>query len=244
MPCILMAYVTAPLGWDGWFIDGAGAVISVTIKIAEHVASWPYSIIYLPAMPPWVLTMIVLGGLWFYLWRKNWRYVGLLPMAFGAFYMFYVPQPDVMISSDGKEWAARLDDGRLAVSNLDRDAFTVDQWQERLGNIPTVDVFQLDPATAQLRCDDMGCVYHHGRHVIAFPTMDAALLEDCEHADMVVASVVVKQCGAAHVIDEPQFWFQGAHALFFDKDRIKVVAVRARRGERPWSPGWKSVVSY
>jgi competence protein ComEC len=38
MPCILMAYITAPLGLDGWFIDGAGGGIWITIKIAEMVA--------------------------------------------------------------------------------------------------------------------------------------------------------------------------------------------------------------
>ena len=51
MPCILMAYITAPLGLDGWFIDGAGAGMDLTISIAETVAAWPYSIFYLPAMP-------------------------------------------------------------------------------------------------------------------------------------------------------------------------------------------------
>jgi competence protein ComEC len=239
MPCILMAYITVPFGLDGWFIDGAGAGIAVTIRIAEKVASWPYSIIYLPAMPPYVLVMIVLGGLWFCLWRKNWRYWGLVPVAIGAFYMFYTPQPDVMISSDGREWAAKLDDGRLAVSNLDHDAFSVDQWQQRLGNIPTVDVFQLDPNEAQLRCDDAGCVYHHGSYVMAFPIMDVALLEDCEQADIVVAAVGVKKCRSAYVLDEPEFWFHGAHTIRFYKNGIKIEAVRAKRGMRPWSPGWK-----
>lgn len=240
MPCILAAYVTAPFGLDGWFIDGAGKGIDVTIRIAETVAGWPYSIIYLPAMPAWVLSMIVLGGLWFCLWKKRWRYFGLLPVALGAFYMFYTPLPDVMISSDGKEWAARLDDGRLAVSNLDHEAFTVTQWQQRLGNIPTVDVFQLSPDEKQLRCDDLGCVYHHGDQIVTFSEMDTALLEDCNRADIVVAPVVAKDCAAKHVIDEPQFWFQGAHVIYFYKDRIKILAVREKRAQRPWSPGWKA----
>lgn len=239
MPCILMAYITAPMGWDGWFIDSAGAGIDVTIRIAETVANWPYSIIYLPAMPPAVLVMIVLGGLWFCLWRKDWRYLGLLPVVVGAFYMFYTPQPDVMISSDGKEWAARLNDGRLVVSNLDHDAFAVEQWQQRIGNIPAIDVNELNPNDTQLRCDDGGCVYRRDNHILAFPTMDAALLEDCEQADIVVASVAVKQCAATTVLDEPQFWFHGAHALYFYKDGIKIEHVRDRRGARPWSPGWK-----
>ena len=120
MPCILMAYLTAPFGLDGWFIDGAGAGIALTIKIALTVASWPFSIFYLPAMPAFVLVMIVLGGLWLCLWQKRWRYLGLIPILIGAFYPFYTPKPDIMIAPDASEWAARLDDGTLAVSNLDR----------------------------------------------------------------------------------------------------------------------------
>ncbi len=154
-------------------------------------------------MPSYVLVMIVTGGVWFCLWRKRWRFLGLLPVALGAFYMFATPQPDVMISSDGKEWAAKLDDGRLAVLNLDHDAFVVEQWQQRLGNIPTVDVFQLNPNDKQVRCDDARCVYRHGDHIVAFPILDVALLEDCERADIVVADVVVKDCAAKHVLDEP-----------------------------------------
>ena len=110
MPCILIAYVTAPFHLDGWFIDGAGAGIALTIKIAQIVASWPLSIIYLPAMPTYVLIMITFGGLWLCLMRQRWRYLGLAPILMGACYMLYTPQPDFMITADGLEWAARLAD--------------------------------------------------------------------------------------------------------------------------------------
>ncbi len=238
MPCILMAYITVPFGLDGWFIDGAGAGIAVTIKIAEQVASWPYSIIYLPAMSSFVLVMTVFGGLWLCLWKRRWRYLGLVPIAMAAFYPLYAPQPDFMVAPDGKEWAARLDDGRLAVSNLDHDAFAVEQWRQRLGNIPTVDVYELAPSENQLRCDDAGCIYHHGKYTIAMPILESATLEDCEKADIIVAPFLVRDCRAATVIDEPEFWHHGAHAIYFTRDKMRVEYVRERRGERPWSVGW------
>jgi competence protein ComEC len=240
MPCILMAYLTAPFGLDGWFIDGAGAGIALTIKIALTVASWPFSIFYLPAMPAFVLVMIVLGGLWLCLWQKRWRYLGLIPILIGAFYPFYTPKPDIMIAPDASEWAARLDDGTLAVSNLDRATFITSQWQQRLGNVPVVDVTALPPSETQLRCDEAGCVYRHGTYSVALPELPAAVREDCAHAAVVIAPVVIHDCAAPVVIDEPLFWRHGAMTLIFAGDTVHIAHARARRGERPWSPGWKN----
>ncbi len=238
MPCILMAYITAPFSLDGIFIDGAGAGISFTIKIAETVASWPYSIIYLKAMPGIALGLIVVGGLWLCLWRKKWRWLGLAPILVGGCYGFYTTYPDFMASPDGKQWAARLEDGRLAVSNLDHGDFITEQWQERLGNIETVDVRDLPDIENQLRCDKMGCVYRHGTHVLALPRLEIAALEDCEHADVVVAPYLINACAAKNVIDDRSFWNHGAHTISFDGDAMRINYSRERRGLRPWSPGY------
>ena len=238
MPCILMAYILAPFECDGWFIDAAGAGISITIKIAETVAHWPYSIVYLPAMPWQALVVIVFGGLWLCIWRRRWRWFGLLPVLAGMLYPLYAAQPDVMVSPDGKDWAVRLDDGRLAVSNLDHDAFVYTQWQQRLGNPMLVDSSAMTASDKQLRCDEMGCVYRLGENRVAFPAIDAANLEDCEQSTAVVSTVMVRNCAAHEVIDEPAFWNHGAHAIYGDGNGLRVKYSRPRRAMRPWSPGW------
>ena len=239
MPNILLAYLTAPLNWDGPFISAAGGGIWLTIKIATYVASWPYSIFYLPAMPVAALVLIVFGGLWLFLWRQNWRWLGLLPILIGAGYALYTPKLDLMIAPDGTEWAARLKDGRLAVSNLDKDAFAVEQWQQRLGNPPTVDVSDLRADDPAIRCDEFGCVYRHAAHIIALPTVESAALEDCTQADIVITPFLIHNCAAKTVLDEPQFWYHGAQAVTFDGDTMRITHSRERRGERPWSPGWR-----
>ncbi|MDR3448458.1 MAG: ComEC/Rec2 family competence protein [Alphaproteobacteria bacterium] len=235
MPMILMAYIAAPFGWDGPFIDAAGAGVAVTIRIATTVAGWPHSIFYWPAMPGYVLVMIVLGGLWLCLWRLRWRWLGLVPVIFGMMYPLYTPVPDFFVTADGMEWAARLDDGRLAVSNLDHDKFAYTQWQQRLGNVPLVDVSEIQ---GQVRCDEAGCVYRKGPHSVAMPGTEAAALEDCGQAEIVVAPVAIKDCGARYVIDDPALWFYGAQAIYFDGADVRIETARAGRGVRPWSVGW------
>ena len=238
MPCILMAYLTAPFGLDGWFLTGAGWGVGVTIWIAQTVAAWPYSIFYLPVMPSGALIAVVLGTLWLCLWQRRWRWLGLLPILLGAAYPVYTPLPDIIVSPDGKEWAAKLDDGRFAVNNLDREKFIVTQWQQRLGNVTTVDVTALPSSEAQVRCDDIGCVYRHGSHIIAFPIFESAALEDCEQADIVIAPFLIRDCAATTVLGEPDFWRHGAHTLYFHSDKVDVRHVRERRGERPWDEGY------
>lgn len=265
MPCILMAYILVPFNLDGWFLDAAGAGIDLTIKIALEVTSWPFSIIYLPAMPWQALAAASFGGLWLCIWKRSWRWWGLIPIFISCFYPLYTPKPDVMIAPNGKVWAARLDDGRLAVSNLDRDTFIYTQWQQRLGMPELVDVFELQdnsmaearlreggeatvPQSSraqnnQLRCDNAGCIYNLGTHKIAFPELNGAALEDCEMADVVIAPFVIKDCSSAQssrakIIDEPEFWFHGSHAIYKNGDGLRIEEDRPRRALRPWSVGW------
>jgi competence protein ComEC len=237
MPAIIFAYLTAPFGCDGPFIDAAGAGVALTIRIATTVAAWPHSIFYWPAMPGGALIAIVLGGLWLCIWREKWRYAGLLPILIGMLYPLYMPLPDFFITPDGHEWAARLDDGRLAVSNLDHDKFAVTQWQQRLGNAPLIDVLQV-PDNPQIRCDDAGCIYRKDGYILAMPILEPAALEDCQQADTVIAPFVIKDCAAKYKIDDPDLWFHGAHAIYFENGKIKIESARTHRGARPWSVGW------
>ncbi len=237
MPSIIFAYLTAPFGCDGIFIDAAGAGVALTIRIATTVAGWPHSIFYWPAMPGWVLIVIVLGGLWLCIWERRWRYLGLLPVLLGMLYPFYTPQPDFFVSPDGREWAARMDDGRLAVSNLDHDKFAVTQWQQRLGNVPLIDVLEL-PDNPQMRCDKAGCVYRKGPHIVAMPIAEPATLEDCTHADIVIAPFAIHDCVAPHLIDAQALQKGGAYTIYFTAKTTGIDSARTSPGARPWSVGW------
>jgi competence protein ComEC len=238
MPSILLAYLTAPLGYDGIFIDAAGLGVALTIRIATTVSAWPHSIFYCPAMPDFALIAIVLGGLWLCLWREKWRYTGLLPILIGMIYPLYTPHPDFFVSPNGKAWASVLDDGRLAVSNVKREKFAVTQWRERLGNVDMIDAKALPPDTRQIRCDDQGCVARRKGTLIAMPIAETAALEDCDHADIVIASFAIRSC-AAKSIDREALDAHGAYAVTFDGNKPRIEFSRKGKGARPWSVGWR-----
>jgi len=268
MPNILLAYLAAPFGWDEAFIVAASWGVAALIAMAQQVAAWPYALLRLPAMPDAAFLAIVCGFLWLCLWRRRWRYAGALPVIIGLAYPLYTAQPDVFIAEDGKQWIARLDDGRFAAASLRREKFVLAQWQQRVGGVALVDAHDLNateaaapeddepdddasvaasPAPAavptNLRCDALGCVYRHGAHSVAFATQPEATLEDCASATVVVAQIPLPDCAVAIVIDETARRRHGAYSLNFRNDVINVAFTRARRGARPWSAGWGQALS-
>ncbi|MDD3029746.1 MAG: ComEC/Rec2 family competence protein [Alphaproteobacteria bacterium] len=237
MPFTVLAYATAPWNMDGFFIDMAGLGNAATIRIAETVAAWPRSILYWPAMPGFVLAGITLGGLWLCLWRRSWRFWGLVPVILGMLYPLYTPRPSFFAAPDGNTWGAVLDDGRLAVPNAKKQRFILDQWRERLGNVPLVDAKALPSDHPQVSCDAMGCLYRHGAFAIAMPAQENAAIDDCLNADLVVAPFPIAGCNA-RVLDATDFATHGAHALFFKNGKPDIAYAYERPGLRPWSVGW------
>lgn len=237
MPFTIMAYVTAPFEADGFFIDLAGAGNAAVLRIATTVAAWPYALFHWPAMPSYALVAIVLGGLWLCLWQKKWRIWGLLPIAIGLLYPLYTRTPDFFVSPNGKAWAAKLEDGRLAVSSSKREKFTISQWRQRLGNVDIIDAGILPPDHREIRCDPEGCVYRKNEQIVAMPLVASAAAEDCKRADIVVAPFVINECSASRVIDQNALHRHGAHALYFKNGHVEVSVSRPEKGQRPWSHG-------
>ena len=133
----------------------------------------------------------------------------------------------------------RLDDGRLAASNIKHDKFAVIQWQQRLGNVPITDVAALPDDDPHLRCDEEGCVYRKDPLILAMPLVESAALEDCAHASIVIAHFPIAPCGADKVIDQMALEQHGAAALYFTSGKPRLVFSHKTRGARPWSPGWR-----
>ncbi len=238
MPAILLAWLTAPFGADGIFIDAAGVGTALTIRIATTVAAWPHAVFYVPAMPALALIAVTLGGVWLCLWKERWRYIGFLPIVIGLLYPLYTRTPDFFVSSDGA-WAAKQADGRLATLNVKREKFALTQWQERLGRVDAVDASALPEDTQDLRCDTLGCVYRHKDVILAMPTKEIAALEDCAHAAFVIAPFEIRSCAAPHLIDASFLKTHGSTTLFFTESGVEIDTTHTHAAERPWSVGWK-----
>jgi len=247
MPCLLLTYIFAPLGLAGWFIDGAGWGVQAIIWIAEKVAAWPYAQFFAPPMPLWAFLFFVGGGLWLCLWRGRWRFWGAVPLVLAFIYPLTVTLPSVFIAPEGGVWAVRLADGHMAVFGKRKENFTTSQWRQRLLN-PEMLYFtkrRLPALGEELSCKDSVCLFADKSFTARFVLKEAsperteqACKEDGATA-LIAPFAVLLGCKAPIVIDKSALEKHGAHTITLTDQGPKIETVRAKRGERPWSVGWK-----
>ncbi len=224
MPLGLEALALAPMGWG----------IDVVIAVARTVAGWPGSVVLLPAMPSAALVLAAAGGLWLCLWRRRWRWLGLLAFAAGLASAGLTRTPDVLVDGKAKLFAVRTADGGLAISSRRTARYTGDIWLRRNGQAGARPWSGDGPG---LRCDAIACIYRSAGRVVALVRDGRALAEDCRVADVVVSAVPMRRyCASARVaIDRVDLACAGTHALYLEESGVRIETVAARRGDRPWS---------
>ena len=145
-----------------------------------------------------------------------------------------VPQPDILISTDGRNIGVRGQDGRLHFLRAGKDAFLVKEWLAADADARTPSDASL---TEGVSCDEAGCVTQGARGAfVALTLRPEALADDCERAALVVTARQAPVDCAASVIDGERLRRQGAMALRRSREGFAVDAVKPRGIDRPWSP--------
>jgi competence protein ComEC len=233
MPMAATGVVLMPLGLEAWPLKAMGWGVHAMTAIAHGVAGLPGAATLVRAWPASALIALVLGGLWIALWQKPWRWFGFVPMALGCAVIAASAPPDLFIARGLDAVAVRAPDGRLVILGPRPDDYTARQWLARDGDRRT-------PAQAQKaqRCDDMGCVTagKDGR-LVALTLRAGGALDDCAHAQIVIAAVALGQgCrGPVLALDRIGLARGGAASVTFGPGGAKVETVAASRGNRPWS---------
>ncbi len=238
MPWAVLATLLMPLGLEGPALSAMGWGIDAVLWVAASVSAWPGAVRHVPAMPLAGLVLVALGGFWLSLWRHRWRYLGLPAVVAGVVTIPLAPGPDIIVSGDARLMAARLSDGRLSLSDPNRDRFRARIWLERNGQSgaepwPTAG----RTSDAVLSCDAIGCAYRHSGLEIALLRNGDALDEECRRADVIVSAVPVRtRCPAPKlVIDRFDLWGNGATALWVGEGEVRLRTVAETQGNRPWS---------
>jgi competence protein ComEC len=240
MPWAVAAFVLLPFGLERWALVPMGWGAEGIVAIAREVSSWDGAVALWPAMPMWGLVAATIGGLWLCLWQTRWRMAGLPLVVLGLVSMTFDRTPDILVSGDARLIAVRGADGMLQLSSARAGRIARETWLRRAGQSETPELWPRAGRSADgaLTCDSASCLYTARERAVAFVQHASALAEDCRHADIVIASVPVRRrCGSADlVIDRFALWRNGGHAIWLERDAIRVESVRAARGERPWVP--------
>jgi competence protein ComEC len=130
----------------------------------------------------------------------------------------------------------RLDDGRLAISPWERDAWITEQWLQSAGQAAAAPWPADGVPAGGLACDALGCILERDHRRIALARRPEALEEDCRSADLVISYPRLESCpvGGAPLIGPQALRHAQGLAVWIGRDRIETLGVRAARGARPW----------
>lgn len=236
MPSALLAFIAMPFGLEGIPLWVAGKGIAAIVVVADTVAAWPGAITAVPALPPNVLALLVVGGLWMALWRSRMRWAGLLGPVVGVALATTMPYPDILIDRQAELVAVRDVQGKLVLSSSRRAAFVADSWLRRDADLRS----QRQASGGLFRCDADGCVADHaGLGLIAAPDTWRGVVEDCDEADILVAEIYTPvSCRAPVIIDRGALTRRGAHAVFAPLDQSLPPRIETAcdvTGIRPWT---------
>jgi competence protein ComEC len=237
MPAGLLGLVAMPFGFDGVFWALMGVGIDWMIAVTQWVAALPGAVGRVPAFGIGPLMAASLGIILLGLLRTPLRWSGAVLVLAAALWAARVPQPDILISADGRNVGVRGGDGRLHLMHAtkgSRDAFLLKEWLAADADARTAADASL---TSGVSCDDLGCVMQSaGAALVAQAFKAEALTDDCERAAIIVTLRQAPASCAASVIDADRLRRQGAMALRRGREGFVVEAAKPRGIDRPWSP--------
>jgi competence protein ComEC len=238
MPAAALAVFLMPFGLDEWPLRALGAGIDIMLVIGRWVSALPGAVSVMPAWPVAALTLISLGGLWLGLWRRGWRWLGVMPLLLGIALASSGRPPDLLIARDGQTMAFRSPGGALKLFRPASDKYAATEWLKRDG-----DAHQPDDAIATredgVRCDALGCIARMASGAIVANVLRIeAAAEDCAKATIVVSVVPLgEDCkGPILVIGRSDVSRSNGYAIWLGR-HLRVETVEQVRGHRPWSAG-------
>jgi competence protein ComEC len=219
-----------PLGLEQGPLKAMGWGIDIMLGLGRFVSGLPGAVTLTPAFPLMALVLITLGGLWLVIWRRSWRWLGILPMVAGVVLAMRAQRPDLLIASDARTIAIRSDDGLLHFPNPPKDHFAASRWLVRDGD--TRD-WRAATGLANTRCDGLGCVTRQKGFAIAIGQRSEAQAEDCTKADIVISAAPVFSCEKPRLVLDGRK-INAADGYAISLSPLTAESVNAERGQRPW----------
>lgn len=236
MPAALAAMVAMPFGLEFLPLQLMGVGLAAVARIAATIAALPGARTAI-ASPPLPAMMAMTAGLLFLcLWRGWTRLLGLVAILAGIGLAGLHSEPDILVERRGATVAVRAEDGRLAFPLQRKARFTVEKWLLHEGDSATFKEALERPGWS---CTPTACrAVVKGRRLVFLPSDLAAGAASalCGDAEIVIAAVPLRGAcrGARLRIDRFDLWRKGAHAIYLDGDRWRVVSARDEQGQRPW----------
>jgi competence protein ComEC len=231
MPAAVAGVFLAPLGLDRpiWWL--MGAAVEPVLTISSWLETIDVASLGTPAFGLLPLVLFIFALLISTLPSGALRWSALVPALVGLGLAHQAERFDILIDRDAMGVAVRTGSGQLSMMG-NASAFVKKQWLLADGD-------RRDPGEPDLRnniaCDRLGCVARlkNGRSIVLVLS-DAALVEDCARADVIVTRFPAPECKAPVVIDRPMLSARGAIMLKATSDGFVMQGARDGAQSRPW----------
>ena len=234
MPMGILGVVAIPFGFDAECWRQMGYGIEWMDAVALWVAGLPGAFGRVTAFGTGPLLLATAGLLAIGLLKTPLRWSGALFILLSIAWAARTPVPDALVAGDGRSFAVRGADGRLAFHHSGGDTFAIREWLA--ADADGRDVH--DRGLGQgIGCDASGCIgkFADGA-LVAYALEPDAFEEDCRRAVLVVAPRAVPTDCAATVIGRKAWRERGALAIRRTDSGFTVDATRPANFDRPWSP--------
>jgi competence protein ComEC len=234
MPAAALSVAMMPFGLESGPLHLLGQGVRVMVAMGNWVAHLPGAVSLSPAMPVPALLLITAGGLWLMIWRKVWRWWGLMPVLLGALVAWRAPLADMLVAADGRTVAIRGSDGLLHFVRKPSDKYAARDWLRRDGDARDIADAVGVPA---MTCDGVGCVTRTSEGnsaLIAVSLRPESLAEDCDRAQVLLSAVDAANCKGPIVMIDQKAAADGEGWQINLSPAPAAESVRQYRGERPW----------
>jgi competence protein ComEC len=234
MPMGILGILTMPLGLDAEFWRQMGYGIEWMNAVGMWVASLPGAFGRVSLFGTGPLLLATAGLLVIGLMKTPLRWSGILAVTISVIWAAAAPRPDALIAADGRGFAVRGGEGRLAIHHTG-DSFAVREWLAADADGRDVHDKSLHQGIA---CDTSGCIGKlAGGGLLAYALTPDAYEEDCARAAVVVATRGDPPADCkAMVIDRAMWRQRGALTLRRQGGDFVIDSTRPKNFDRPWAP--------
>ena len=234
MPMGLLGVVAMPFGFDaecwrqmGYGIEWMDAVALWVARAARRVR--PRDLVRHRAAVAGDAGLLLIGLL-----KTPLRWSGAALALIAAFWAALTPVPDVLVAGDGRIFAVRGADGRLAIHHTGGDTFAIREWLA--ADADGRDVHDRTLGNG-ISCDPSGCIGKLADGgVVSYALAPDAFEDDCRRAVLIVTTRDPPPDCAATVIGRDLWRRRGALALRREGSGFVIEAARPPNFDRPWAP--------
>ena len=234
MPMGILGVIAIPFGFDGIFWRQMGYGIEWMDAVALWVTSLPGAFGRVTSFGTGPLLLATAGLLLIGLLKTPLRWSGVAFVVAAIIVAARTPVPDILVAADGRTFAVRGADGKLAIHHTGGDTFATREWL-------AADADGRDPSDkalgAGIACDPSGCIgMLDDRRLVSYVIAPDAFEEDCRHATIIVATRDAPPDCDAKVIGRRDWREHGALALYRNGSGFVIESTRPPNFDRPWAP--------